>query len=690
MATSTVPRPPALGSCIDNGALELVSVLGYGGYGIVYRAVDTTAPDHRNYAVKCLFHSQSRSSRQRRLQMQETTLHQLASVHPNVVTLHRVIEEDGCTFIVMDYCPDGDLFTQILHKRRYLGHDGLIKHVFLQLLDGVEYCHSLGIYHRDLKPENVLCFNGGLRLAITDFGLATTERASDEFRTGSVYHMSPECQGGIFAPSGTYSPPFNDVWSLGIILLNLITGRNPWKSASPSDPTFHAYLQEPTNFLPSVLPISPELNEILLRTLDVDWRSRITIAELRYAIKGVNSFYSDDVVFEGSMARCSWEVGIELTGNSTPEDQPIDLPKQEEPKSAWSQESTSEMVFAAHSETEKSWADAPSEVTWDNNSSRLRSPSPSPPTLSNSYEMFDDRRTPSSSYSMYSPALSEPSLSNRFGDDSTFLDSSAACPSKVGTFGSSLRAHEGSVIMQSAHSSAMHTALESLEPGSSSFIVPCSVSVSKPSYANTCASVIDVGMSSVADSERYRDSMMSWTQASYDPSPPPDAHKISMAGLGPATEGRQHDETGWRDYYSSPVLPSRASESFAHPFPLVALVSSPATTTVFTPPDASTLQHRAKPRASSFFNPIKLAFPRPGATSPPPPSTQEKGSANSPHQLVQQSLTPQRPDRDRKEQAAEKEGETLEDHTRRRRRRPLRTARDWLFSGRFFAVAGAA
>ena len=78
----------------------------------------------------------------------------------------------------MDYCPDGDLFGQILHKRRYLGQDDLIKHVFLQLLDAVDYCHLLGIYHRDLKPENVLCFNAGLRLVITDFGLATTEKVS--------------------------------------------------------------------------------------------------------------------------------------------------------------------------------------------------------------------------------------------------------------------------------------------------------------------------------------------------------------------------------------------------------------------------------------------------------------------------------------------------------------------------------
>ena len=194
MSSNHLPRPPAIGTIIDNGTLELVSVLGYGGFGVVYRAVDLRFPtlDGPSYAVKCLLHTPTRNAeRQRRLHMQEIALHQLASVHPNVVTLHRIIEEDDSTFIVMDYCPDGDLFGQIQEKRRYLGRDELIKHVFLQLLDAVDYCHSLDIYHRDLKPENVLCFDGGLRLAITDFGQATSEKVCEEFQIGSVYHMSP-------------------------------------------------------------------------------------------------------------------------------------------------------------------------------------------------------------------------------------------------------------------------------------------------------------------------------------------------------------------------------------------------------------------------------------------------------------------------------------------------------------------
>lgn len=195
MASKTSPSPPSavhppLGTLIDGDSLELVEVLGVGGYGVVYRAADVRYPS-KSYAVKCLVAAGHQTARQRQIHIREITLHQLASIHPGVVTLHRVVEHFNHTYIIMDYAPDHDLFTQILHNCRYLGNDALIKDVFLQMLDAVEYCHSLGIYHRDLKPENILCFDDGLRVAITDFGLATTDKISDEFRTGSVYHMSP-------------------------------------------------------------------------------------------------------------------------------------------------------------------------------------------------------------------------------------------------------------------------------------------------------------------------------------------------------------------------------------------------------------------------------------------------------------------------------------------------------------------
>lgn len=110
---------------------------------------------------------------------------------------------------------------------------------------------------------------------------------------------------------------FNDVWSLGIILVNLATGRNPWKSATPDDSTFQAYRQDPLNFLPTVLPISHELNKVLVRVLSLDWKSRYRLHEFRAAIENIETFYSDSVVFEGSLARCPWEEGVDLGNGST-------------------------------------------------------------------------------------------------------------------------------------------------------------------------------------------------------------------------------------------------------------------------------------------------------------------------------------------------------------------------------------
>ncbi|EJF59550.1 kinase-like protein [Dichomitus squalens LYAD-421 SS1] len=511
------PTPPALGTYIDNGALQLVEILGYGGYGIVYRAVDTFSSNPTSYAVKCLPHSNKRSAvRQRQLHMREITLHQLASGHPNVVTLHRVIEDYQYTFIVMDYCSDGDLFTQILHQRRYLGNNALIKEVFLQLLDAVEYCHSLNIYHRDLKPENILCFEDGLRLAITDFGLATTERMSNEFRTGSVYHMSPECQGGYFAPTRSYSPLFNDVWSLGIILLNLITGRNPWKSASADDCTFQAYLKDPHRFLPTVLPISEEVNLLLTRVLEVDWRRRITLREMRLAFKSIDNFYSHDVIFEDSMARCPWEAGLNVDPDSDSsaeaEPEPQEVPEQQEQQedfaSAWSDGSDSEMVFARENSlvqkgTTSSWSASFDAQRGDDSAapssySRSMSPSPNASPLYTTTKLFEALQTPgqspASTYSVLSssPSIPSPPVTPHAG--SNWGESRAMRPKLVLTVDTDTHRpeyYDNSVTMLSATASSMHTALDTaLESNWDGYVysplVTSAVETAKPSpYGDT-------------------------------------------------------------------------------------------------------------------------------------------------------------------------------------------------------------
>jgi serine/threonine protein kinase len=142
------------------------------------------------YAVKAL-NKIGLDARQKSFQRREIALHSLASSHPSIVTLHAVIESPSCIFVILDYCPDGDLFGMITEKQRYLGKTEAIKSVFIQIIEAVQFCHRLGISHRDLKPENILCKKQGDDVVLADFGLATAEKTSSDFGCGSTFYMSP-------------------------------------------------------------------------------------------------------------------------------------------------------------------------------------------------------------------------------------------------------------------------------------------------------------------------------------------------------------------------------------------------------------------------------------------------------------------------------------------------------------------
>jgi serine/threonine protein kinase len=302
----TPPHSPSIGYCSPEdrlglvlaGRLELTGILGVGAYGVVYTAVDIHTDTQ--YAVKALSKT-GLDARQRRFQQREIQLHHEASHHPNVVSLVKIMDHKDCTFVVLEYCPEGDLFTSITEGGFFIGNDFLVKQAFLQILDAVEFCHSIGIYHRDLKPENILVADGGRTLKLADFGLATRDQITSDFGCGSTFYMSPgtkpgpssslrniltsphlECQASASRAASYYSAP-NDVWSLGVVLVNLTCGRNPWKRASIDDATFRAYLKD-RHFLSSILPLSQELDSILRRIFECDPLKRISIQELRELI----------------------------------------------------------------------------------------------------------------------------------------------------------------------------------------------------------------------------------------------------------------------------------------------------------------------------------------------------------------------------------------------------------------------
>lgn len=285
------------------GRLQLTGILGVGAYGVVYTAVDiqTNIP----YAVKAL-NKVGLEPRQRKFQQREIHLHHQASAHPNVVSLVKIMDAPDCTYVVIEYCPEGDLFSNITEQGKYVGNDAMAKNAFLQILDAVEYCHSAGIYHRDLKPENVLVTDNGMTCKLADFGLATTDHVTSDFGCGSTFYMSPgafnimshdesranlesECQTSAPKAYSCYASAPNDVWSLGVILVNLTCGRNPWKRASFEDSTFRAFMKDP-KFLRSILPISLELDAILRRIFEFNPAKRATIPEIREMIQRCSGF----------------------------------------------------------------------------------------------------------------------------------------------------------------------------------------------------------------------------------------------------------------------------------------------------------------------------------------------------------------------------------------------------------------
>ncbi|KAI8615967.1 kinase-like domain-containing protein, partial [Chytriomyces sp. MP71] len=218
-----------------------------------------------------------------------------------VVKLYEVIETDADLFFVMEYCAMGAfvrLFA-ITAKGGFPPH--IVKDIFTQIANAVHYIHSVGVYHRDLKPENLLLSTSDMTVRLADFGLATDEDWSDNMGCGSVRYMSPECLGIPLEalmkhpPSNRlqnlvgYSPLKNDVWSLGVILMNLIFARNPWHS--PKDPfCSQRYLYNQEFALRDEFNLSPEFDQILRRCFDPNPDTRCTVLELRDAVWALPSF----------------------------------------------------------------------------------------------------------------------------------------------------------------------------------------------------------------------------------------------------------------------------------------------------------------------------------------------------------------------------------------------------------------
>jgi serine/threonine protein kinase len=274
-----------------NYKYKLTSVLGEGSFAVVYQA--TTLTTNKTVAVKCLF---KEGLGEDQIQIQREEIQILLSLRgvENVIQLLETIETKEYIFIVLEYCKE-DLFESIMNNS-FDEYDA--KLIFLQLCKAVKKCHERGIYHRDLKPENILLKGeADLIVKLADFGLATREELSTEFGCGSVRYMAPECLCKSRKASGS-RPPYlsaaNDVWSLGVILINLLTRKNPWVEPSDKDNHFSTHLLKKQHGIDSFrqhFNFSDQFCFILRQVFDFNPERRPRCAELLDMVSRLDSFF---------------------------------------------------------------------------------------------------------------------------------------------------------------------------------------------------------------------------------------------------------------------------------------------------------------------------------------------------------------------------------------------------------------
>ncbi|KAJ3302197.1 hypothetical protein HDV03_005255 [Kappamyces sp. JEL0829] len=221
----------------DQTRLTLESILGQGSYSIVYKAKAQFS--NRPVAVKCVSKRELNAGQIYRQIQEAQILQELQGVakslsgdgRSNIVRCMECIQSESIIYLVLEHCGP-NLFTLIAGRKRL--NVELAFDLMNQLLQAVAFIHKHRVYHRDLKPENVLLASertDGILIKVADFGLATRSITCYDFGCGSIRYMSPECLNAE-ARLKCYNAAKNDVFSSAIILINMLSGKNPWRQAS--------------------------------------------------------------------------------------------------------------------------------------------------------------------------------------------------------------------------------------------------------------------------------------------------------------------------------------------------------------------------------------------------------------------------------------------------------------------------
>lgn len=385
----------SLDGCYINGNIKFIKKIGAGTFGLIYLVEDTLT--HTLFAAKMILKKPPKNSNGTKSQdialnkkyiqeqlfwyfhdkqdaspknitadelpleflktqcgdctfLREISSHLQVHEHPNVTTVYKVLNlSKMAVVILMDYCPQGDLFHNIIDNQIFVSTSDydkidkqlLMKNVILQLIDVIKYCELKSIFHCDLKPENIMVnFNpqykrsshsksqivdyNEIQVMLIDFGLAMDNPlVCCNVCRGSSFYMAPEritnytgsnlikslvdlnkyqsvemCD-STHCNSNKYFPTIaGDIWSLAVLFINITCSRNPWPIASIESlndkQVFHNYiLGNNPSILREILPISKQFNELLSKIFVMDPSSRLPLADIEKEIRKIDFFYDE-------------------------------------------------------------------------------------------------------------------------------------------------------------------------------------------------------------------------------------------------------------------------------------------------------------------------------------------------------------------------------------------------------------
>ncbi|HJZ10629.1 MAG TPA: serine/threonine-protein kinase, partial [Acidobacteriota bacterium] len=256
---------------------EIIKKIGRGGMGVVYQATDTFLDIA--VALKTMNPAISDERTLNRLKREVILARKIS--HPNVCRIYDIGESEGITYVSMELLEGHPLADILLKEGAMPIPDALL--IVRQVLDAMEAAHVAGILHRDMKPQNIIIDPKG-RAHIMDFGIATSADVSRLTQTGGLIgtprYMSPE------QFSGAKVDQRADIYSIGIILFEMLTGSLPYEANTPAS-VMYAHLnfppKRPTQLI-SDLPLA--LENVILKSLEKDPAGRFqSVMEFRNALE---------------------------------------------------------------------------------------------------------------------------------------------------------------------------------------------------------------------------------------------------------------------------------------------------------------------------------------------------------------------------------------------------------------------